>query len=172
MDSSFSNIYKVAFTACLCFLANGFLAMEIEILLILAWSIQSICHLASAKGNDLELYAFRQGVSRAYAFWQVLRVMRCNFMPLGKKYPEHMPFGKCSGQEPRLCLCFVKYLSVQLLTQYPPLSRGCGGYCWRCWCGFSAGCLSSPPPLLCRQAPNPPLPACACAGQPPAAERH
>ncbi len=28
--------------------------------------------------------------------------MRWNFMPLGKEYPLHMPFGKGSGQEPRL----------------------------------------------------------------------
>ncbi len=36
--------------------------------------------------------------SRAYTLWRVLRAIRWNFVPLGKKYPEHMPFGKCSGQ--------------------------------------------------------------------------
>ncbi len=72
-DSSFSNIYKVAFTAMSC-----------------SKIIQRI-------------FSFWQGVPRAYAFCLVLRAMRWNFMPLGKKYPyQGLPFGECSGQEPRV----------------------------------------------------------------------
>jgi hypothetical protein len=48
---------------------------------------------ASAQGNQIELCAFRQEVSKAYAFWLVLRAMRWKFMHLGKKYPKHTPFG-------------------------------------------------------------------------------
>jgi hypothetical protein len=59
-------------------------------------------------------------LGKEYLFGQVLRAMRWNFMLLGKKYPEHTLFGECSGQEPRLCFCFVKYLLVPLLTQCPP----------------------------------------------------
>ncbi len=133
VDSSFSNIYKVNFTAYPCFLAYDLFKNNIENLLLLAKSIPSICLLAIAQGNEMELYAFRQEVSRAYAFWQVLRAMRWNFMPLGKKYPEHTPFGEGSGQEPRLCFRFVKYLPVPLLTQCPRRRRGCPG------CGGRSG---------------------------------
>ncbi len=45
---------------------------KIENLLLLARSILSICLLASAQGSEMELYALRQEVSQAYAFWQVL----------------------------------------------------------------------------------------------------
>jgi hypothetical protein len=65
VDTSISNICKVAFTACPCFLACDMFKFNIENLLLLARSIQSL--LASAKGNVMELYAFRQEVSRAYA---------------------------------------------------------------------------------------------------------
>jgi hypothetical protein len=60
VDCSFSNIYKVAFTACPSFLAYGLFKNNIEKLLLLARSILSICLLASAQGNEMELYAFRQ----------------------------------------------------------------------------------------------------------------
>jgi hypothetical protein len=72
VDSSFSNIYKAAFTVCPCFLAYDLFKNKIEKLLLLARNIQSIHLLASAQGNEMELYAFRQGVSPAYAFWQGL----------------------------------------------------------------------------------------------------
>jgi hypothetical protein len=69
VDSSFSNIYQVAFTACPCFLAYYLFKNNIE--------------------NILSL---------AYALWRVLRAIRWNFVPLGNKYPEHTPCGECSGQ--------------------------------------------------------------------------
>jgi hypothetical protein len=72
VDSSFSNIYKVAFTACPCFLEYDLFKNNKEHLLLLARSIPSICLLASAQGNEMELYAFRQEVSRAYTFQWVL----------------------------------------------------------------------------------------------------
>jgi hypothetical protein len=52
VDSSFSNIYKVAFTACPCILAYDLFKNNIENLL-----------------------------SLAYALWQVLRAIRWNFVP-------------------------------------------------------------------------------------------
>ncbi len=61
--------YKVASTACPCFLAYDLFKNNIENLL-----------------------------SLAYALWWVLRAIRWNFVPLGKKYLEHTPFGECSGQ--------------------------------------------------------------------------
>ncbi len=60
VESSFSNIYKVALTACL-LLSSIWLVH----LLLLARSIQSISLLASAQGIEMQLYAFRQEVSRA-----------------------------------------------------------------------------------------------------------
>jgi hypothetical protein len=54
--------------------------------------------MATAQGIEIVLYAIGQEVSRAYAFWQRLRAMNEYFMPLSKKYPKHMPFGKGSGQ--------------------------------------------------------------------------
>ena len=44
------------------------------------------------------LYAILQEVFCAHAFWQGLWAMRKYFMPYGKKYSGHMPFGKGSGQ--------------------------------------------------------------------------
>ncbi len=81
-----------------------------------------MCLLASAQGNEMELCAFRQEVSRAYAFWLVLRAMRWNFMPLGKKYPGHTPFGECSGQEPGLRQLWrvLQVLIWLLLLPLPP----------------------------------------------------
>jgi hypothetical protein len=83
-----------------------------------------------------------------------------------------MPFGECSGQEPRLCICFVKYLSDLLLTQCPPRFRACCCCGWRCGCGFRPIIIRRrrppPPAASALQAPPPPLsPACACAGWPP-----
>jgi hypothetical protein len=104
VDSSFSNIYKVAFTACPCFEAYDLSKNNIKNLFLLARtlprSILSIRFLASAQGNEIELIPLGKKYpdSRAYAFWQVLWAMRWNFMPLGKKYPDHTPFGECSGQ--------------------------------------------------------------------------
>ena len=63
--------------------------------------------MASAQGNEMDVYAFRQEVSLAYAFWRVLRAMARSIPSIrllasaqgnGKKYPEHKPFGECSGQ--------------------------------------------------------------------------
>ncbi len=62
VDSLFSNIYKVAFTACPCFLAYDLFKNRIENLLLLARSIPSISLLASAQGKEMELYAFRQEI--------------------------------------------------------------------------------------------------------------
>ncbi len=102
----------------------------------------------------------------------MLRAIRWNFMPFGKKYPEYTPFCECSGQEPRLCFGFVKYVSVQLLTQCPPRCRGCCGCVGRCGCGFEpiiigAGSRHRQQPQLCRRPPLPPASTCACAGRPP-----
>jgi hypothetical protein len=58
--ASFSNIYKVVFTACPCFLAYDLSKNNTENLLLLAGSISSISLLASAQGNEMEPYAFRQ----------------------------------------------------------------------------------------------------------------
>ncbi len=63
------------------------------------------------------------------------RCMRLNSMHFCKKYPE---------QEPSLCYCFVKYLSVPatvlLLSQCPPRCWGCSscGGRRRCEVGASA----------------------------------
>ncbi len=65
VGSPLSNIYKVAYTACPCFLAYDLLKNNIENLLLLVLSIPSICLWASAQRNERELYAFRQDVSRA-----------------------------------------------------------------------------------------------------------
>jgi hypothetical protein len=73
VDSSLRNIYKVAFTACPCFLAYDLFKNNIENLLLLARSIKSIFLLASAQGNEMELHAFRQEVSRAYSFGKCSR---------------------------------------------------------------------------------------------------
>ncbi len=64
----------------------------------MARSIPGTCLLARAQGNEKVLYAIWQKVSQAHAFGQVLGAMRKYFMPYGKKYSRHMPFGKGSGQ--------------------------------------------------------------------------
>ncbi len=66
VNSSLSNIYKVAFTAYPCFLAYDLFKNKIYYLLLLERSIPSMHLLASAQGNEMELYTFRQEVSRAY----------------------------------------------------------------------------------------------------------
>ena len=62
--SSFSNIYKVAFTACPCFLASNLFRNIIKqlpnTLCHMARSIRSTCLLARAQGNETVLYAIWQ----------------------------------------------------------------------------------------------------------------
>ncbi len=91
-----------------------------------AKSIQSIRLLASAQGNEMEVYAFRQEVSRAYTFWRVPRAMARSTSSIhllvsaqgnGKKYPtEHTPFSQCSGQ----------WQEVSLAAQHMPFGE-CSG---------------------------------------------
>jgi hypothetical protein len=74
----------------------------------------------------MELCAFRQDVFRAYAFWQVLRAMARSMQSIrhlasaqgnGKKFPEHMPFGECSGQsDGSFCLHARSIPSIRLLA--------------------------------------------------------
>ncbi len=103
-------IYKVACTACPCFLASNLFRNIIKqlpnTLCHMARSIPSTCLLARARGNETVLYAIWQEVFQAHAFWQGLWSMREYFMPYGKKYSEHMPFGKGSGNNGSPCFCF------------------------------------------------------------------
>jgi hypothetical protein len=54
------------------FVAIDLFKNKIENSVLLVRSISSIRLLASAQGNEMEHYAFRQDVSRAYVVWRVL----------------------------------------------------------------------------------------------------
>jgi hypothetical protein len=106
----------------------------------MARSIPSIHLLASAQGNQKEVFAFMQEVSQAYAFWRVLWA------------PEHIIALRAFVLRNRISkgqFCLDKYQSVPLLTQCPScadlqVNEGIISYTkpWRTWSRFWAatGC--------------------------------
>jgi hypothetical protein len=82
-----------------------------------SWAGWAYAFLTRSQGNKMEIYAI-----------------------LARSILSLRLFGEGSGQEPSLSFCFVKYLSVPLLTQCPLCSRVGAFCCWRSRCGFWACC--------------------------------
>ncbi len=73
------------------FLASNLFKNVVEKLLYAFWRGESLAYAFTENPRAYEVF-------RAHAFWQGLGAMRKYFMPYGKKYSWHMPFGKGSGQ--------------------------------------------------------------------------
>jgi hypothetical protein len=48
---------------------------------------------------------------------------RWNFVPLGKKYPEHTPFGECSGQWQEVSRAYTFWLVLRAMARSIPSIR-------------------------------------------------